>query len=99
MKKLNFFGSRIRLSQLLTVFLIGVRFAVSNAYEPTLVQAKTINNSEVDTPVSVQLQMFSFYKGGVNAADKNDTLVDIPTSIKTAQANSNPSFKMLHGAL
>lgn len=87
MRKLNFFGNRIRLSQLLTIFLIGVVFAVSNAYGPTLLQARTINNSQVDTP------MFSFYEGGVNAADKNDTLVDRPTSIKTAQGTSNPSFK------
>lgn len=87
MRKLNFFGNRIRLSQLLTIFLIGVVFAVSNAYGPTLLQAKTINNSQVDAP------MFSFYEGGVNATDKNDTLVDRPTSIKTAQGTSNPSFK------
>lgn len=89
MQKLISFFKKTRPSQLLTVFLLGVVFSISTAYGPALLQAKTLNKFESETPVRVQIQASSPDEAGANALD---TKVNLDKSSIKLAGSSNPSF-------
>lgn len=91
MKKLIIFRNRIRLRQLLTIFLAGVVFAISNAYGSTLLQAKDLANFKLDNDNDVQTKLFSFDKSGANALDSNTTFNSFNNQI--AAVSASPSFR------
>lgn len=78
------------LNQLLTLFLLGVTSSVSNACELTPLQAKTLNNSEPNIPVSLQSHAFPPSEGGKNELDT----ITFDSSIKTVQS-LNLSFSSI----